>query len=555
MNKFMHYYLATAVLACGCASRGPDIAGTSEQGNAKFTASLYTQTGLPAAGCKAVLLRCDYVADPGAALEKVKIESARTTTDGNGFLSIDSLDTGSYSIEVTDEKANAALLNFTIDTARKPLNWGTDTIRQFAIVQGRIDSVSSQAASRFAQVYGLERLVPVASTGTFVLSDLPQGIYTIRIISADSAAGLTIFDSVAAKAGAVTTISLYRAWKNRASIFFNTTAAGAGIQENVLGFPMLIRLLSDNFSFAEAMPHGEDLRFAKPDGTPLNFEIERWDPDIERAEVWVKIDTIFGNDSNQSIIMFWGNSTEPSRSESERVFDTASGFQGVWHLGDLSDTIHDATGNRCHGIRHGDLARSSGMVGCGQTFGSAAAYCDMGNVLNPGTGSFFASAWVKRDTIGLQTIFAKSTGGSPRIDYGWSLSFGLADQVHCFIASGGSNWGAAGAFDFWSRTDAVVIDTTTWHYIVAVVDRSDGGNCRTYIDGIDVTDTGNGNMAAVGSLVNSLQLRIGAEADGDYQWTGSMDECVISRTVHSEAWIRLCYINQGQNDRMVKFKR
>jgi hypothetical protein len=175
-------------------------------------------------------------------------------------------------------------------------------------------------------------------------------------------------------------------------------------------------------------------------------------------------------------------------------------------------------------------------------------------VLNAGSGDYTFTAWVKRADTGLQTIIAKSNGGNPSATYGWSISFGLADQLHYYMASAGSMWGAAGAFDFWSRPDAVVIDTTTWHFIAVVVDRSAAAKCRTYLDGVDVTGNSNGAMAAVGVPANDLPLRIGAEADGDYQFTGLMDECVMSRALRSNAWIRLCFVNQGPNDKLVKFR-
>ena len=100
----------------------------------------------------------------------------------------------------------------------------------------------------------------------------------------------------------------------------------------------------------------------------------------------------------------------------------------------------------------------------------------------------------------------------------------------------------------------MITDTNAWHYVAAVIDRSNNESCRTYIDGVDVTDTCNGDITIVGPLANSFPLRVGAESDGDCQWNGSIDECVISRTIRSDAWIRLCYCNQGLNDRLVKFK-
>jgi hypothetical protein len=553
MKKLYKLFLAAVACACACTPQGQQITGTSEQGNAKFTATIYTETGAAAAGCKVTLRRSDYVTKPVLGLGKIDIESAQTLTNASGFLYIDSLDTGAYSVEISDGKAYAGLLKFLVLPSRDPINWGADTIRRFAIVRGAIDSAATQA-KRFVQVYGLERLDTIAPTGKFTLSDLPQGTYRIRVISADSSAGLPVFDRVIAKAGQSTTISPYEAWNNRTSISFNTTATGANVQVDVPEFPALIRLSNGNFNFADAQTDGKDLRFAKSDGTPLPCEVERWDPVAERAEVWVKIDTVLGNSSNQSIIMYWGNPVAPPQAEAAGVFDTVNGFQGVWHLGDNADTVHDATANRFHGIRHGDLSRFSGIIGSGQRFGKNEAYIDMGNVLNQGTSSFTASAWVKRAATGLQTIFAKSNGGSPNASYGWTLSLGQQDQLHGFIANGGSAWGSSGAFDFWSAADAPVTDTTTWHYVVAVVDRSNGKNCKTYIDGIDMTENANGDMAAIGTLINALPLRIGAEADGNYQWTGLMDECVISSTVRSEAWIRLCYMNQGASDRLVYIK-
>jgi hypothetical protein len=250
--------------------------------------------------------------------------------------------------------------------------------------------------------------------------------------------------------------------------------------------------------------------------------------------------------------MYWGNPAA-ALPEHARVFDTADGFLGVWHLSDESDTAHDESGNRYHGLRRGGLKRSSGSIGYGQAFDTGLAYCEMGNVPNPGMNGFTASAWVKRSRTGLQTIFAKSTGGTPHPDYGWTMSFGADNQLQCFIATGEAGWSESGAFVFFSGNGAVV-DTTAWHFVVATVDRGNAGNCRTYIDGLDVTEACKGDFGSVGIVSNSLPLRIGAEADGDYEWTGSMDECVISRAVRPAAWIRLCYINQGSHDKLVRFR-
>jgi hypothetical protein len=48
MLKPMSNFLFAIALICGCSLQGPDITGTSEQGNARVIATVYTSTGVPA---------------------------------------------------------------------------------------------------------------------------------------------------------------------------------------------------------------------------------------------------------------------------------------------------------------------------------------------------------------------------------------------------------------------------------------------------------------------------------------------------------------------------
>ena len=117
----------------------------------------------------------------------------------------------------------------------------------------------------------------------------------------------------------------YAAWARSAELSLNTAPSGAGIASTLTGFPLLVRLTADNFDFAQARPDGGDLRFAKPDGTPLPYEIERWDPNLRAAEAWVRLDTLRGGDSSQSIRMYWGNGAAADSSRGAAVFSAANG--------------------------------------------------------------------------------------------------------------------------------------------------------------------------------------------------------------------------------------
>ncbi|HEX2956321.1 MAG TPA: hypothetical protein VHO70_05800, partial [Chitinispirillaceae bacterium] len=75
----------------------------------------------------------------------------------------------------------------------------------------------------------------------------------------------------------------------------------------------------------------------------------------------VNVDTIYGNNSTQSITMSWGNAENNGLSGSSVVFDTAAGFQGVWHLGETDGGLfNDATINKYHGTSADSSLPSTG---------------------------------------------------------------------------------------------------------------------------------------------------------------------------------------------------
>ena len=67
----------------------------------------------------------------------------------------------------------------------------------------------------------------------------------------------------------------YRNYPFSRNIYINTT--GLGLTGTVVNFPLLVRFTHIEFSgFDNVQPDGRDIRFSKPDGTPLPYEIERW---------------------------------------------------------------------------------------------------------------------------------------------------------------------------------------------------------------------------------------------------------------------------------------
>jgi hypothetical protein len=535
------------VLFFNC-TQSPVAGGTSTSENGRVTGKVVAATGGAAGNVQVSLLPAAY--DPVADTANLAVD----TTDANGTYSFIGVAPGDYSVEGVHLVNRTRLLVDSFRVADDTVALTDVTLHIPGAIQVTLPERQSDVSGH-VYIPGTSISASFSSGDTGVeLDSVPAGVIPVVAYAEDDAGNPKVLRyGVDVRPETVTSVR-QTAWNYSERLRLNTTSTGAGISEAVYRFPVLIRLTERNFNFGQAGNGGNDLLFTTADDSPLPFEIERWDPDSGLAEVWVRLDSIPGNDTG-TLFMYWGNSGAPGLPENGVVFDTAAGFSAVWHLGEAADTLHDVTVNRYNGTRYGALTSSAGIIGVGQQFGTAASYADMGNVLNPEMSAFTISAWVKRSDTTLQTVIAKSDGGSPSVSYGWVLSFGVSGQVHFFAATGGDAWGTVGAFDIWSDVDRPVFDTTDWHFITVVIDRSDNNRCRIFIDGEDVTMGTNGDIADVGSVFNTVALRLGAEADGEVQWTGMIDECSVALTSRSADWIRLCYNNQKTENLLVEFDR
>lgn len=349
----------------------------------------------------------------------------------------------------------------------------------------------------------------------------------------------------------------YSTWSNWRYVYLVTNASGANVTSTVTNFPVAIRLQHANFDgFGSTSNSGADIRFAKTDGTHLPYAIERWTYTAttkDTAVIWVLLDSVKASDTTK-IIMYWNRAGAVDSSSSETVFNSSNGFRGTYHLSESSGTLYDASNMSFNGSRNGNVAQTAGRVGYGQSLDGTGDYVDMGNYMNPWSGNFTLSTWIKRGSTGSsQTIMAKSNGGAPSSAYGWLLMFDPGNSMHFFAASGGTNWGDAGTFNFVSS--GTISDLTTWHHVVCVVDQSSSTNCKIYIDGANATGSTYGNITTVGDIVNSVAARIGSESDGEVQLTSYVDEARIEFTTRSAAWVKLCYQNQTWNGTKDNFTR
>ena len=543
--------MVPAFLAMECSAPMQNAGGSSDSGNPRVVASVRYQNGAPAAGAKVHLRRSDYVSQPSA-LVKSDVLRSDSLTDEQGRFEINRVDTGSYSIEVsapsTGTGPGVAVLFACAVSSRDTVDLGIDTLRPWAAVHGSIDTSGLSGKRLFVQVPGLERIVPVDATGGFAINDLPAGLFSLHIIAASgSQTTLLGSDQVSAVSGDTVGITM-QGWSMAKRLLLNTTQSGAGVAGTVYNFPVLIRLTNSNFNFSQAKSGGEDLRFTKSDGTQLHYEIERWDSAQGLAEIWVKVDRIFGNDSTHFVNIYWGNTGASSESNSAAVFDTADGFRGVWHLGgNAHATVMDAT------IHHYDGTPSDtapvptpGAIGMAQSFDGVSNYIEMKGTANstlnfPAHGNYTVSAWAYIDSF--KTIIP---GWNDHIDIVTKGNFQYNLQVN------GTIWQFA---EFQDQVGWDIVrgnaESGKWAYVVGV--RS-GLQEHLYVNGTCV-DSSPGNDPGLAPRDTTKNLCIGRFSGLPlYYFDGKIDEVRISSVPRSADWEKLCYMNQKKKDALVIFK-
>ncbi|MBN1307461.1 MAG: DUF2341 domain-containing protein [Chitinispirillaceae bacterium] len=542
-RRFAIFLLIIVLLFSRCSMITSSAGG--ETTNGRISGALRNSDGSYGSGTQVRLFPANY--DPVKDTAVVPSD----TTDALGNYTFCRVLPGDYSILAVHIAHRTRTLVTGIKVADDTSIAPVGTLLETARLKVALPDEAGSAAG-YVYIPGTPHFVLIDSPNGFVVLDsIPAVVVPMVVYSPLHGATSTIIRYDASVSPGGTTVVSNPSWKYARKLCLNTSPTGANVAGDVANFPVLIRLNGDNFTFAQAQENGADLRFTRS-GNALPYEIEHWDPANQRAEAWVKVDTIRGDDSSQFIMMYWGNPDAADSSSSAAVFDTANGFAGVWHLDESEGTLDDATANRYVGNRFGSQSRTDGEIGYGQTYLDSGDYTDMENVLNPDTSNFTVSAWVIGISLsGTYTVMGKSDGGAPHTGYGWLMTF-TSGCLRFMMVSKDVAWGDTGTFLLQAQT--ALSDTGAWHYVAAVIDRSGNGSCRLFIDGADVTDLRVGSVANVGAIFNHLNMRFGIEADNGFPLKACLDEATVSYAARSPDWIKLCYMNQRSDDRFVVFR-
>lgn len=518
--------------------------GSTNTSNARVCGTIIGSDALPAQKAVVYLISSDYT--PFEGIEGKSI--LEDTTDKNGNYSFTDIPEGNYTIEAVHLRDFTKLFidsfhvdssysdSSRVDTLKKPvikvvISVPDSCTEGFVYLAGTVDG--------FAKVWGKTAVIFFVAQGKY------QKIYYINK-SGDTP--VELYNDVSVDSSDSVLVSRYMSWKGSAKIFINTSLDGADVKGNVTEFPLLVRLNSSSFDFKAAQSDGSDLRFSRPDFKPLDYQIEYYDNQNGEAAVWVRVDTVYGNKKDQFIYMYWGNQSATHLSNGEQVFDTSLGYQGVWHMdGDRSKTVYDATANHFNGtaINMTGGSYTTGVTGSACIFNNDSQYIQIEksakSKLNfPKDGDYTLSAWAYLDTLDTlyQCIIGKGwlqyqleKGNLP----GWELA-------ECQDGKG------------WERTRSEA-NAGVWTLVTGV---HKGTNQYLYVNGVCTDSTievwpskepyDNSHDVTIGNI-------LGDEVDRPYCFRGKIDEVRMLDRVCSSDWIKLCYMNQALNSKVISILR
>jgi Domain of unknown function (DUF2341)/Concanavalin A-like lectin/glucanases superfamily/Carboxypeptidase regulatory-like domain len=505
-------------------------------------------------------------------LEKDRFWQTRhdTITDANGYYHFRDLEQGEYNVLAGHyAQGKSALI--------QGVNLLTDTGEVAApIAQLRLTGTVSislnevnPTAGAYIYVPGTPLFTKISNAnideGRVSFPGLPSGEYA-NVMYIDKP-GATSYNLLGSKLIVLPGDSLspgpYAAWAYATDVHINTSASGANIKNDLFGFPLLVKLTAENFSFANADFRGNDLRIVKMDNTPLPYEIESWDRSGQTAIIWVGIDTLKGNKTDQMLKLYYGNSRVTTRSSGPEVFNKKNGYTGVWHLNDNSpDFIVNESSAQANGIARNLKSEietqnlsSLGVIGRGFSLANT-QWIDLGrgrDYVNQQPAATL-SGWCKPVFDSVE----KSTFGLINIGVGQEDS-SISTRAGIEISDGYSLTARGRALDFDSNSQSLKLGenlvSNTWYFFTAVLNYA-SDSIYVYVDGTLRGKKHADFSEGLTENTNSKFSAIGAQDNGDWNFfSGQLDEMRVKKGASSPDWIKMSYENQKPGSNIVTVRK
>jgi biopolymer transport protein ExbB len=323
-------------------------------------------------------------------------------------------------------------------------------------------------------------------------------------------------------------------WQQRKKIQFDTTSKGSDIKDDLTDVPVLVRLHTGNFNFPNAKPDGSDLRFVSVDDkSPLKYHIEKFDPKEEIALIWVKVPHISGGADQDSIWMYYGNSSSPDGQDAGGTYDVNQ--VAVYHLNELFGLPKDATAYANNTTTSSAKPGIPSVVGNGFQFNGTDAKMTVARATSFNFAKGFTfSAWVRLNrSTGNMRLFSWA-------DFNQSIVIGIDDaKAYCSLGQG------KGRSTETPKTTALVQDR--WHHLAVTAEPDK--KITLYLDGTETA-----SIKLTGAVpAPSAEIIIGASEKGDNAFSGDLDEVQLFNTARPAGWIKAAFKGQGPDGALTSY--
>ncbi len=326
-------------------------------------------------------------------------------------------------------------------------------------------------------------------------------------------------------------------WKARKQLTIDTSAAGGNVTQPIGAAVVLVRLHVGNFKFDAAKEDGSDLRFvAADDRTPLKHHLEKWDPLLGEALVWVGVPEITPG-ARTDLWLYFGNPKAAPAEDAKGTFDAGTAL--AYHFDDRGQAPRDAStwGNHANGAAV--PSAEGALIGRGiKLDGTTAVTIPTGPSLVWSAGSRATwSAWIRPAEANETVAIVSRQDGSSRFVVG-------LDGGKPFVEVGGP----AGPRRI-SLPSA--IDPGGWHHLAVAA----GDEIALFVDGIQVATLGAPLPALAGPVIlgGAGVAPAAAPPKGKAPpapaplggFKGDLDEVQIAKLDRPAGWVRFAAISQG----------
>jgi biopolymer transport protein ExbB len=332
-------------------------------------------------------------------------------------------------------------------------------------------------------------------------------------------------------------------WSYRKPITLDTTGKGANIAQSAGRVPLLIRLHPGNFQFDGVSKTGSDLRFIGSDGkTPLNYQIENFDPVMGVAQIWLDVPDLPAN-GEQTIWMYYGNTKAPVLSSGPATFD--ADYTLVYHFDEQSGQPPvDATAYGNNALSGAVRTADGGIAGNAARFdGTTVLTLPASSSLDiKDGGSFTFSAWIKMDALPTTAtlIYGHRQDGK-------ALLIGVDGGAPFVEVDGGdkplrSTAGEALKPAQWTHLAV----TATGGQIVLYVDGRPYASLAAALPALSGSATVGGDIPAAPASATSTAVPFAS-------FVGQMDELRLSRVARSATVIAADALSQGAESKLIAY--